>query len=191
MSSITFNPPNGRTVHVDIPYASVRPTVLLFTARLSGHDHDQIVKNGGRIQLWTDIPDEEHTGGWRALDFMERSPAPGGLVVLQPDESPVEHEKPKCLYLMVRPPESVQFTYRVLYPSGAIVWLGQYGQNGSIFLEESRSLNVDGLDINAGWTLSETRQAYVSKSILHEESLEVLRLRALADFRIIALAEQG
>lgn len=192
MSSITFNPPLGRTVHVGIPWASFRPTVLLFTAQLSEHDHHQIVKSGGRVQLWSDIPDEAHTpGGWRALDFMERSPVPSGLVVALQSESPAEHEKPKCLYLMVRPPERVQFTYRILYPSGAIVWLGQYEQNGLIFLKESQSLAVDGLDINPGWTFSETRQAYVSENILHAESLGVLRLRALADFQILALAEQG
>src|SRR6266511_3104992 len=140
MPSITFDPPVGRTVDVGISSASVRPTVLLFTAQLSGDDHDQLIKNGGRVQVWTDIPDEERTdGGWRALDFMESSPATGGLVALHP-ESAAGHEMPKFLYVMVRSPERFQFTYRILYPSGTIVWLGQYGQNGLISLKETESL---------------------------------------------------
>ena len=97
---------------------------------------------------------------------------------------------PKFLYPMVRSPERFQFTYRILYPSGTIVWLGQYGQNGLISLKETESLlTVDSLDISAGWTFSESRQAYVSGDI-RAESFEVLRLKTLADFRILALAEQ-
>jgi hypothetical protein len=166
---ITFNPPIGESIQLEISL-SLQTALLHFTTELTAHDYDKLIQDRARIQLWSDLP---HNGqsddGWGALDFTYQT---------QDDELSSSHkislgstilasEEKVTLFLEVVAPLPLSrnphfsFTYRILYPSGNIQWLGTFGQNGSLSFERSdHDLHNFGLD---SWTFDKLRMAHIYK----------------------------
>ena len=189
--NIVFDPPIGQTIHVGS--LSTRPTVLVFTARLSPHDHDRLVRDGGRVQLWGDIPEKGQSYGiWRALDFEASPDRADDEYVVSLGSSPLAsaRDQEKVLFLVVCSPERFQFTYRILYPSGSVVWLGQYGRNTSMVFKESELKLVDGLELKEGWTFNRPRRLHVLDKNQAGRS-DILRFKNMDDIRVLALAKEG
>lgn len=189
--NIVFDPPIGQTVHVES--SSTRPTVLVFTARLSTHDHDRLVRDGGRVQLWGDVPGKGQSYGiWRALDFEASPDRADNEYVVSLGSSPLAsaRDQEKVLFLIVCSPERFQFTYRILYPSGSVVWLGQYGRNGSMVFKENELELVDGLELKEGWTFNRAWRLHVPDKNQAGRS-DILRFKNMDDIRVLALAKEG
>ncbi|KAJ7785961.1 hypothetical protein B0H16DRAFT_11799 [Mycena metata] len=139
---IEFTPPLGETVHCHVSSSQTRKQSssvrLHFTATLS----NQIAS--GRLQVWSDIPGNgRHSGEWGETDFRLAPPLPVNKDVaafsLLPDHDSDATGRNITLTADFVLPTShgrhFSFTYRMLYPSGEIKWLGQYGQNGTLVLE--------------------------------------------------------
>jgi len=142
---ITFTPPLVSQVRLSIPYGR-STTVLNFTAALSSAHHAQLIRDSAKLQLWSDVclnTDKFRSAEWCAFDF--QTPTPTAIEVslrnsTQTNDS--QHGSLLSLQLTVplaSPKYIFSFTYRLVYPTGDIRWLGQYGQNGTVVLEQSQS----------------------------------------------------
>lgn len=189
---IAFHPPIGQVVN--IRSLSTRPTVLVFTARLSIHDYERLVKDGGRVQLWGDIQEKGQLYGvWHALDFEAIQDRTDEEHVVYLGSSPLAYAHrnlERVLFLVVRSLKRFQFTYRILYSSGDVVWLGQYGRNGSVVFKEKELDIVDGVELREGWTYSQARQSYIFEKN-QAGILDTLTLKKMEDTCVLALAEEG
>ena len=114
--------------------------------------------------MWTDLPviGTAYEGGWRALTFQHED---GELLVEDIERrdntvltiSPVsmttgeKYGEETSVYLSVRlPSENIKpafpgaevkfsFTYRLVWPSGNVQWLGEYGRNGILLIRRSET----------------------------------------------------
>jgi len=153
---IAFTPALPDTLHVAVPVDS--PTrnsataVLNFMATLDVADYDELQRDGGRIQLWSNIPFGcaiGSPGDWASCDF-EEAMTSGSSVgdstteVFLGDARKGDVESPpdkRDLTLHLCVPTSngesrFSFTYRIVYPSGEIRWLGEFGQNGTLVVAQ-------------------------------------------------------
>lgn len=144
-----FFPPLDSTVVVDIPSnARAGGVSLLFRARTgSASALAQLKQDGVKVQAWTNAPvDGDHTDGeWGAFDFEEapaaapvnnvgKSIAPFSLP--PPTENNVVDE-PYTLFVTLKLRALPRYqteadflvTYRLLYPSGEVKWLGYHGRD--------------------------------------------------------------
>ncbi|KAF9535510.1 hypothetical protein CPB83DRAFT_888215 [Crepidotus variabilis] len=201
--SIVFDPPIGEAVHVGVSslIAKIRPTVLLFTARLNVRDYDRLVKDKGQVQLWSDIPhDGAVGGGWHQLDFQESARKstffgddPTAISLNGPSIHPVGEDKILCL--AVRLPAGIssllrfQFTYRIAYPSERIVWMGNYRQNGTVVLDDLGVPSTNGLQLMEGWSWSESKRGCAFETE-HGAGVEALKVESASEFRMLALGKQ-
>ena len=149
-----------------------------FAAVLGHHEYRQAMDGHLKIQLWSDIasPDVQ---GWRAYDFKalssrsssqlqdeEGTPlsAIGGGQLIQlagvSSSSQIGRTAPLNLSdggqrleasvpVSVRNARNFSFTYRIVYSSGHIEWLGTYGHNG--YAEVVRE-SLKGLNLSKGWS---------------------------------------
>ncbi|KAJ7042584.1 hypothetical protein C8F04DRAFT_82897 [Mycena alexandri] len=143
---IEFSPPLGETVHCHVSSSKTRQQSssvrLHFTATLSNVAL-QVASGSARLQVWSDIPGNgRHSGEWGETDFRLLPPLPvnedAAFSVLPDNDSDVAEPNITLTADFVLPTSHGQrfsFTYRMLYPSGEIKWLGQYGQNGTLVLE--------------------------------------------------------
>lgn len=152
--AILFSPPRGETALIKVPTHSTSTVQLHFTATFgSQDDYDTAQRDGVRVELWTDIPDEDHgKGGWRAIHFQDS----GSNVVKDSDESfsfqpKASTSTSKVLHIQT----SVRFsgrqrygyTHRLVYPSGEVKWLGDYGRDGVLIVEHGDPRFVQGKEI--------------------------------------------
>ena len=167
---IAFNPPIGESIQLETSLSS-ETALLHFTAELTAHDHNKLIQDHARIQLWSDLP---HNGqsddGWGALDFtyqtqLEDESSSSHKISLGSTCTILAGEKKVTLLLEVVAPlfmsrnPHFSFTYRILYPSGDIQWLGTFGRNGSLSFERSdHDLHNFGLD---SWTFDKSRMARI------------------------------
>jgi hypothetical protein len=189
---ITFTPPLANQIRLFI--APVHSTAVLnFTAALSSAYHAQFIRDGAKLQVWSDVcldTEKLHSTEWCAFDFQTpASPITGSTVSLRIDTSThegnsVQHDSLLSLQLSV-PLTSrkylFSFTYRLVYSTGEIEWLGQYGQNGTIVLEQSQSGSK--FILHEDWSMKNGGYAWThsSKSV---DSLEVARLSSPSDYYI-------
>ncbi|KAG6869171.1 hypothetical protein C0993_012270 [Termitomyces sp. T159_Od127] len=141
-----------------------------FSATLSVADYRELERDGGRVQLWSDLPSERFpapNGEWTSCDFRFNAAA-GGSNPPSPQDFSLNPEDDEdlsspenvilTLQILLVPPfgngqERFSYTYRILYPSGEIRWLGEFGQNGALLCEHTTTENILGLA--AGWTCQE------------------------------------
>jgi hypothetical protein len=140
----TFSPAVGESVDVLVPYThshtASKSIHLAFSASLSPAEFDEYRRSGTRLQLWSDLPASGLDGGtaieWGEMEFTpgpERVPYDVSLFEREEYEGPERR-----LSLIVPVPLTsdgvlkYSFTYRLVYPSGEIAWLGAFGQNGSV-----------------------------------------------------------
>ena len=167
---IAFNPPIGDSIQLEISF-SLQTALLHFTAELTAHDHNKLIQDRARIQLWSDLSHNgKFDGGWGALDLAYETQATEELsfshkISLGSTCPILASEEKVTLSLEVVTPLPMSrnphfsFTYRILYPSGDIQWLGPFGQNGSLLFERSNhDLHNFGLE---SWTFDKLRMAHV------------------------------
>jgi len=143
-----FFPPLDSTIVVDVPSnARAGGVALLFRARTgSASALEQLKQDGIKVQAWTNAPvDGDHTEGeWGAYNFEEAlaaAPVKVGNSVapfsLPPPTEDNVVDEPFTLFLTLKlralPRYQAQadflVTYRLLYPSGEVKWLGYQGRD--------------------------------------------------------------
>ncbi|GLB36428.1 hypothetical protein LshimejAT787_0307160 [Lyophyllum shimeji] len=154
---ILFSPALPDTVHVAVPadaFTSNDATAVLnFTATLPVTDHAELKRNGGRVQLWSNIPFDGpagSTGDWLSYDLEEESPTVDGagastteVLMGNARQDGAEAQEWSVLSLRVYVPladrgqSRFAFTYRVVYGSGEIRWLGEFGRNGTLVVQQT------------------------------------------------------
>ncbi|KAF8799035.1 hypothetical protein BYT27DRAFT_7343375 [Phlegmacium glaucopus] len=187
---ITFKPPIGSSIQLATSL-SAQTALLHFTAELTPHDHDQLIEDRARIQLWSDLPHNSgqpsSDGGWGALDLTYHQAQSTEEIAYPVHDS----EKKVTLFLEVvvaLPMDCIprfSFTYRIIYPSGNIKWLGAFGQNGSLSFERSdHDLPNFVLD---SWTFNKSRMARVYEVKQSAGALDVARIKNLENYCVRAL----
>jgi len=197
---IVFNPPLGDTVRVTTSQAQT--TLVLFTAKLVTQDYDQLVRDGGSIQLWSDLPRNGQPGdGWGEMDFAlqggDLKQDMDAYTVSLSSSLPVNGAQEITLHLPISLPvgdawtKRFSFTYRIAYPLGRVTWLGAYGQNGSLVLDQGhRSSVCDGLIFKDGWSMDSSKRvrSFIAENV---NNLEVIKVNKLSDFRMWALGKES
>jgi hypothetical protein len=192
---ITFNPPIGDSAQLEISFA-LQTALLHFTAELTALNHNKLIQDRARIQLWSDLAQSD--GGWDAMDFTYRTQAteelsPSHKISLGSTCPILASEEKVTLFLEVVAPLPMSrnphfsFTYRILYPSGDIQWLGPFGQNGSLSFERSdRDLHNFGLH---SWTFDKSRMAHVYdvKQPVASSTLVVAKVRDVGNYCVRAM----
>ncbi|SJL05878.1 uncharacterized protein ARMOST_09214 [Armillaria ostoyae] len=149
-----FTPNLGQSVHVPISYLHTTTAELCFSAIVDSSDYEQLQRDKGKVQLWSDLPvNGRRAGEWGESAFQESIPLEDDELALGLDENGDKH----VLSLVVPIPYAAHihrqfsFTYRIAYPSGDIKWLGSFGHNGSLVLEETELDERIGL-LGEGWS---------------------------------------
>ena len=131
---------------------SQAPTHITFTANLSEWDYEELIREGARIEIWTNAPARgNNEGEWTAVAFQEvQNSEPvhkldsvkhnGVELRLAASDAHVQsapNSKDKAFSAAISLPSTpgklYEFTYRVIYPSG-IHWLGTENTNGRLDL---------------------------------------------------------
>lgn len=193
---ITFNPPIGDSIQLESSF-SLQTALLYFTAELTAHDHDILTQDHARIQLWSDLPHNgQSDGGWGALDFTYQTQATEELssshkISLGSTCPILASEEKVTLFLEVVTPLPMSrnphfyFTYRILYPSGEIQWLGPFGQNGSLSFERSDH-DLHNFDLHS-WTFDKLRMAHVYEVKQSVDTLVVARVMDMCNYSVRAM----
>ncbi len=206
--AITFDPPLCETITIISPalFPQRQTTPIFFAAQLSAHDYAQLVAAGGCIELWSDIGlsnvSNNPARSWNARKFVDsRRPdeARSGAYTLSLQlPSHVDNPQAHIIYLPIALPPlgstetlHFSFTYRIVYSSGEITWLGEFGQNGGLILKASLAKFLNGLTLSMAWLLDYSQQAYVQEIKDHVEDVEVATIDHLSDFHIWALGRNG
>lgn len=197
---ISFTPAIGETVRAEVP-ASIHPSSVVqlrFSAILSAEDYAELVHDGVKVQVWSDIPSHGRTvGEWGAMDFeappVQDRPASDTIrfSLLPPAAEKNSHgaaEESKNITLSLKftipfpeGPSQFSLTYRLLYPSGEIKWLGQYGQNGALLLEPSQAhLSF----ASERWSESKDGSSWSTQVRSPEDNPEVARFNKTSDYSI-------
>ncbi|KAJ7597610.1 hypothetical protein C8J56DRAFT_324258 [Mycena floridula] len=131
---ILFSPSLGETVHIPLPPVHTTSISLCFTATISSQDYEGL--GGAKLQLWSDLH-----GQWSETDFTITPTAEESNVSLLPWDYQLEPPSLALIASIPFPENKAQFsfTYRILYPSGEIKWLGSFGDNGTLLLDEQNS----------------------------------------------------
>jgi hypothetical protein len=162
---IAFNPPLGKSLHLAVDASQRAPVQLCFRASLDSDDELQL-KGGAKVQVWSNLPAPERAAGeWGETTF-EREEAEEGeekghcaapsTTATAPDTvSGAIQARATALHAYFTVPPSVQthfaYTYRLVYPSGMVRWLGEYGRNGQLCLD--RRVASVALSLAEGWAL--------------------------------------
>ena len=167
---ITFNPSIGEPVQLATSL-SAQTASLHFTAELTAHDHNKLIQDRARVQLWSDLSHNGQSlsdGGWGALDLTYQAQAQamgemsfhkvslGSTYPIHASEKKVTLSLEVVVVLPTSHIPRFSFTYRIVYPSGDIQWLGAFGQNGSLLLNAqimtyTTLVSICGL---SGWHMS-------------------------------------
>ena len=195
---IVFNPAIGDSIPLETSLTS-KTAILHFTAELTAHDHNQLlIQDHARIQLWSDIPHTDgqslSEGGWSALDFTYKTQATkerssSHKILLGSPIHPTEDKITLFLQVIVALPVNhippFSFTYRIVYSSGDIQWLGAFGQNGLLLFKRSDSdLQNLGLD---SWTFDKSRMARIYEIKQPVAALGVARVRNVYNYCVRAI----
>lgn len=196
--SIVFAPKLGDNLQLTVP--SIQDTITLrFTAQLSAQLHTQFKLDRVRVQLWSDLPSLAHTsdGNWREFDFQDETKVddlPLRINMSLTASANSLHTTTKhFLVLQVAipaPSQQVQysFTYRLVYPSGEVKWLGLFGQNGTLVLTQAHDSHP-ALSLLDGWksTIGNTREYYASGS--ESTPVEIAKFSP-TDYRVWAFGSE-
>ncbi|KAH9853125.1 hypothetical protein C2E23DRAFT_823358 [Lenzites betulinus] len=152
---LTFSPALGEETILKVaPAASTRPAAQSILFRATFDSRAALLKaqaDGVKVELWSDIPAGGRSlGEWGASRF--GSIDPKGV---QSEDEGVEEDS--SLYIHLRVPldyhvgTRFSFTYRLVHPSGEVEWLGEFGRNGEIVVEQG----LPGVDLREGWNIAE------------------------------------
>jgi hypothetical protein len=187
---VAFSPALGDTVHVSANGTRQTSIQLHFTARmLSLADYEQVATGRIKLQLWSDIPStgDSSSNDWSEAEFRPvQSMSPGEFSLLTGQQ---RDEIRTTLTLAISVPLSAQrfsFTYRLVYPTGEIKWLGQYGQNGTLLLDR---IDSDRILLGEGWVPADNGAYRRDSDGRAVQDLEVATL-SNADYTAYAVQEK-
>ncbi|PSR73170.1 hypothetical protein PHLCEN_2v10982 [Hermanssonia centrifuga] len=140
--TLTFEPALGVRTTLPVPrdgYAS-----FSFKASFSSREaYEQARDEGVRVEMWTNLPVGTNEDEWHALAFQYTADNKSHVKNASASTLNAEaHDQTDAsVYLNVplsdiRVGSTFSFTYRLVHPSGAIQWLGAYGQNGELSIED-------------------------------------------------------
>lgn len=150
---LSFYPALGTSTRLAIPPHSPAAHELTFKAVFaSPFAHDQARRNRVRVEIWSDLPVPGRAPGeWSALPFQPHSDVRKctessssqtiSLLPIGESDSAREEQDAHALYARFSlacpgtEPLRFSYTYRLVYPSGEIKWLGEYGKNGTLIIE--------------------------------------------------------
>lgn len=150
---LTFDPPLDVVTHVT-PESGSSLVVLNFTAAL---DYDQHLQphDGFQIQLWSDLPiDNRPAGQWGETALKDQLAAStSALLDLVPIEPKENHDAffHARVFLPLTDNKQFSYTYRLVYPSGEIRWLGQFRQNGQVIVNTKLNADTSCFSLAKGW----------------------------------------
>ncbi|OBZ79726.1 hypothetical protein A0H81_00506 [Grifola frondosa] len=164
---LRFSPAIGETTAIAVPPSQVRNAgwsqTLLFRATFDSRDsYDKACVDGIAVEMWTDLPvDGRAKGEWGALGFSKVRPEvkhePGSsqtsLSLLAPEDEGTHEREENTFYAEVPirfddcATTEFSFTYRLVYPSGEIKWLGEFGHNGVLIITQG----LHGISLSNGW----------------------------------------
>ncbi|EMD41656.1 hypothetical protein CERSUDRAFT_110229 [Gelatoporia subvermispora B] len=181
---LTFTPALCETKTVVVPPgAAGSRTELLFRATFGSREAlAQAQRDGVRVEMWTDLPVEgKLTGEWGAYPFDPIPPVPSGcsaFSLIDPQEDPeaglgenVVHCK-FALDLSQTDRTRFALTYRLVYPSGDVKWLGPYGGDTAIQIERG----LPGMTLYEGWNDLEDGAAVFKSDAVQEKVAAKLHL---------------
>ncbi|KAI9066679.1 hypothetical protein FKP32DRAFT_1621822 [Trametes sanguinea] len=163
---LTFSPALGeQTVLKVAPVASGRPATQSVLFKAAFEDRETFLDaqaNGVKVEVWSNIPVAGRSfGEWGAFEFgelrCETVPEGTPTFSVQDTAQDPEDEEESSLYVHVRAAfhehfdGRFSFTYRLVYPSGEIKWLGTFGRNGELVIERG----LPGVDLREGWNISD------------------------------------
>ncbi|KAJ3006525.1 hypothetical protein NUW54_g3902 [Trametes sanguinea] len=163
---LTFSPALGeQTVLKVAPVASGRSATQSVLFKATFEDREAFLNaqvNGVKVEVWSNIPVAGRSSGeWGAFEFGElrRETVPEGTPTFSVQDTVQEPEDDEddSLYVHVRAAfhEHINgrfsFTYRLVFPSGEIEWLGEFGRNGELVIERG----LPGVDLREGWNISD------------------------------------
>ncbi|KZT06352.1 uncharacterized protein LAESUDRAFT_812934 [Laetiporus sulphureus 93-53] len=171
---ISFNPPLGEATSLITalcPDDQLAPTEeLLFRASFESQtSYEQAQKDGVRVEIWTDLPVQGCAAEeWNAIVFKTLQDFKSDVddngqktFTLFPDveqDASVGKKQENSMYAKV--PVQLQgyssghhfsFTYRMVYPSGDVQWLGEYGRNGALVVEHKSTMATLGVNLSEEW----------------------------------------
>ncbi|KAI0670165.1 hypothetical protein C8Q78DRAFT_975880 [Trametes maxima] len=165
---LTFSPALGeQTVLRAAPAASGRSASqsILFIATFDSRESLQEAQRDGiKVEVWSDVPAGGRLPGeWGAMQFGTLEPGSvlrpqvTGTFALQDTKEEGGLAEDGSLYVHLKVPLSdrvgarFSFTYRLVYPSGHVQWLGEFGKNGELVVERG----LPGVDLREGWNISD------------------------------------
>ncbi|OSD05951.1 hypothetical protein PYCCODRAFT_1404822 [Trametes coccinea BRFM310] len=163
---LTFTPALGeQTVLKVAPVGSGRPASQSVLFKATFEDRESYLNaqaDGVKVEVWSNIPVAGRSfGEWGAFEFGELryETVPEGIPTFSVGDAVEKPEdvQESSLYVHVRAPfhEHIDgrfsFTYRLVYPSGEIRWLGEFGRNGELVIERG----LPGVDLREGWNISD------------------------------------
>jgi hypothetical protein len=190
----SLNPALGQSVHIAVPL-NASTVQVHFTATLSSVDYESYVQEGLTLELWSDLASEQ---GWAAMPFVveqgqslptvQNSASNFSLVHERNSETTADNTH--SLSLSFSQPVTGQthfaYTYRLLYPSGDINWLGHAGNNGMLVLEPIMSFR-------AGWTIqSDDNGGHLWGTLGRPvDSVEIAKLNTRPAYTLWAIGKDG
>lgn len=151
--TLTFKPALQTTTA--LPVAPNGRATLQFSASFSTRDeYVRTRRDGAHIEMWTNLPVGGHDGSdWHALAFgypdeettISPDAASNKVFTLSPTTTENVYLGDNSTVVLdlaltdARPGAVYSFTYRLVHANGAIQWLGAYGQNGDLVLEEQET----------------------------------------------------
>ncbi|KAI0823020.1 hypothetical protein BC628DRAFT_1454357 [Trametes gibbosa] len=162
---LTFSPALGeQTILKVAPAASARPAAQSILFRATFDSRESLLQahaDGVRVELWSDIPAGGRSlGEWGSSQFRSLEPKgvpAGGAPTFSLSDEEDELVRDASLHVHFRVPldyhvgTRFSFTYRLVYPSGKVEWLGEFGRNGEIVIEQG----LPGVDLREGWNIAE------------------------------------
>ncbi|KAJ3797828.1 hypothetical protein GGU11DRAFT_45798 [Lentinula aff. detonsa] len=158
--AISFIPAIDEVVRIALPeWHTTGSTVeLRFSAVLGDEEFQQYKEHGMKVQVWSDISlGGKNEGEWGEIDLHE---VPSVLGSSNDSQAKISLglddrvDKPENLLSVIcsvpfARSSHYSFTYRVVYSSGEIKWLGQFGRNGTVHIDAT-SKNTSGIVFEEG-----------------------------------------
>ncbi|KAL1663984.1 hypothetical protein GGF50DRAFT_88969 [Schizophyllum commune] len=193
---IAFNPALGTTTRVAVPSLDGEAHMRLL-AVLDEKEYAELKKAGAIVQAWSDMPGGGRCAGqWGELDFVEIDAAGAAgddegalnLGPLDADSSTVADSTQHTLALPLVVPlagRAVEFafTYRLLYPSGQVRWLGQFGNNGRLVVERE----VPPVDLEGAWEGDVGSESVLDRTGGEDAGLVIARVRRQNEYEVCGI----
>ncbi|KAH9835786.1 uncharacterized protein C8Q71DRAFT_858630 [Rhodofomes roseus] len=169
---LTFSPALGEAVPLVVrPGKHGASQDVLFKATFDSFaSYEHARSYGVRVEMWTDLPMEgKAPGQWSAVPFVfqdfrdeEHGPEYQVLPLPSPADEDAASSHGRAVYANLplrlvgyRSGHRFSFTYRLVYASGEIRWLGAFGQNGTLVVDQLSLPEALGVTLGEGWEVQD------------------------------------